>query len=408
MSTLAPRVSAAELQVSAPNRENDVLKLTDLLCKTFSAGLGYWPAESAANNGYLLNSNYDWNASRIGKLGSEIVTHFGIWNFQIRVGRARVRVAGIGAVATHHYYRKKGLLRQTANAALTALAGSDYDISFLFGIPNFYEQFGYRRAWTWLNATIETNQILARPIPGRLERSRSAVREDLAVLYNRENANLTGTAVRPSFPSGNPFVQSQVYVWKHERQPNGFVFVCPRGNTLDMRSWAGDPETILSVVKRLAGPRGVSTIQFQWIHYKSKLSQFLRRQNCTFKSDYRSSGGPMVRMVSLLRFVTRLRPELEDRLRRSHLSAWHGDLLIDNSSEAVTLRIDQGKIEVLPAAPCRNSISGGEAIAQLMFGTDEPSETIAEGRIRLRGHAKNLVPVLFPNEYPALSAWDRF
>lgn len=408
MSTLAPRVSAAELQVSAPNRENDVPKLIDLLCKTYSAGLGYWPAERASRNGYLLNSNYDWKASRIGKVGSEIVTHFGIWNFQVRVGRARVRVAGIGAVATHDYYRKKGLLWQTANASLTALSDSDYDISLLFGIPNFYEKFGYRRAWTWLNATIEISQISAKPVPGRLERSRSPVREDLAALYNRENASLTGTAVRPTFQLGNPFVQSEVYVWKPDRQPNGFVFVCPTGNTLDVRSWAGQPETILSVVKRLAVARGVSTVQFQWIHYKSKLSQFLRRQNCTLKSDYRNSGGPMVRMVSLPRFVTRLRTELEDRLRGSHLSAWHGDLLIDNSSEAVTLRIDQGNIELLPAASCQNSISGEEAIVQLMFGTDEPNETIDAGGIRLRGEAKALVPVLFPNEHPALSFWDRF
>jgi hypothetical protein len=89
MPTIAPRViSAAELRVCAPNRATDVAQLTDLLCKTYSAGLGYWPAEKRSNNGYLLNSNYDWNASRIGKVGSEIVTHFGIWNFQVRVGRA--------------------------------------------------------------------------------------------------------------------------------------------------------------------------------------------------------------------------------------------------------------------------------------------------------------------------------
>lgn len=409
MPTIAPQViSAAELRVSAPNRENDVAQLTDLLCKTYSAGLGYWPAEKRSNNGYLLNSNYDWNASRIGKVGSEIVTHFGIWNFQIRVGRARVCVAGIGAVATHDYYRKRGLLRQTAEAALAALTDSDYDISLLFGIPNFYEQFGYRRAWTWLNATIEIDQILERAIPGRLERSRSAIRADLASLYNRENIYLTGTVVRPGFPLGNPFVESDVYVWKHDRTVNGFVFVGRTGNTLDVRSWAGDPKTILAVVKRLAMARGVSTVQFQWIHFKSKLSQFLRCRNCMFKSDYRSSGGPMIRAVSLRRFVTRLQPELENRLRRSHLSAWGGDLRVNDSDEAVTLRVNQGKIQLLPEAPSQNSISGGAAIAQLLFGTDDPQETIESGGIRLRGQAKLLVPVLFPNEYPALSFWDRF
>jgi hypothetical protein len=116
----------------------------------------------------------------------------------------------------------------------------------------------------------------------------------------------------------------------------------------------------------------------------------------------------MIRAISLRRFAMRLRPELEDRVKRSHLSTWRGDLLLDDSREAVTVRINQGKIELLPGAPSLNSVSGNEAIAQLMFGTDEPEETVDTGRIQLRGQAKVLVPVLFPNENPALSFWDRF
>ena len=116
----------------------------------------------------------------------------------------------------------------------------------------------------------------------------------------------------------------------------------------------------------------------------------------------------MIRAVSLQRFVRRLLPELEHRLKESPLSDWCGDLLVDDSQEAVTLRIKPEKIELLPGARSENSISGGEAIVQLLFGTDHPEETIDLNDIRLRGQAKFLVPVLFPNEYPALSFWDRF
>jgi predicted acetyltransferase len=408
ISMTAPRGSAGELQISAPDPENDGPKLIDLLSKTFAVNAGYWQGERICRDGYLLNSNYDWMASRVGKLDSEIVTHFGVWRLQVRVGRARILTAGIGSVATDGHHRKRGFLRQTANATLDALRGSDYDVSLLFGIPNLYERFGYRRAWTFLNATIETHQISTKAIPWKLERCRSAARADLAALYNRENAKLTGTAVRPVFPLGNPLVESDAYLWKQHQQVTGFVFVGPTENTLEVRSWAGDPEVILAVVRRLARTRGLATIQFRWIHYQSKLSQFLRRQNCDFKSEYRSSGGPMIRAISLQRFASRLLPELEHRLKESHLSGWCGDLLVDDSQESVTLRIKHGKIELLPGARSENSISGGEAIVQLLFGTDDPKETIDSGNIRLRGQAKLLVPVLFPNEYPAFSFWDRF
>jgi hypothetical protein len=408
MSNIAPPSSARDLQVSAPDPAKDADQLIDLLCKTFSASEGYWKGERICRNGYLLNSNYDWDISRVGRIGGQLVTHFGVWRFLIRVGHARVLAAGIGSVATNGGYRKKGFLREVANATLDALRESDYDISLLFGIPDFYEQFGYCRAWTWLNATIETARISGSTVRARLEQGRSGARADLAALYNRENGILTGTAVRPAFPLGNPLTESDVYVWKQNKEVAGFVFVGGTGNTLDVRSWAGDPEMILAVTKRLATARLASSVQFQWIHYQSKLARFLRQLNCTFKSDYCSSGGPMIRIASLRRFVTRLRPELENRLRRSYLSAWRGDLFLNNRQEAVTLRIDEGKIQILRGAPSPNSISGGEEIAQLMFGTDEPQQTVDAGRIRLRGQAKVLVPVLFPNQHPALSAWDRF
>jgi hypothetical protein len=116
----------------------------------------------------------------------------------------------------------------------------------------------------------------------------------------------------------------------------------------------------------------------------------------------------MVRMVSLRRFTTRLRPELEHRLKTSLLSSWRGDLLLDDGCEAARLRINRGQLQVASAEASQNSISGGEAIVQLMLGTDDPNEIIDLGGIRLRGQARALIPVLFPNEYPALSFWDRF
>jgi hypothetical protein len=88
MSTTAPSASVAGFKITAPDRKNDVPGLIDLICKTFPVSAGYWQGERICRNGYLLNSNYDWNASRIGKLGGEIITHFGIWKFQVRVGRA--------------------------------------------------------------------------------------------------------------------------------------------------------------------------------------------------------------------------------------------------------------------------------------------------------------------------------
>jgi hypothetical protein len=99
----AGKTPPGELHITAPNETQDLSNLIDLLCKTYSAGPGYWTGERKCRDGYILRSNYDWNASRVGKLGDLMVTHFGVWKFQIRVGRARLCVAGVGAVATHEH-----------------------------------------------------------------------------------------------------------------------------------------------------------------------------------------------------------------------------------------------------------------------------------------------------------------
>ena len=76
MTTIAPKGPEGELRISAPDPDHDAPQLIDLICKTFAVGSGYWKGERICRRGYLLKSNYDWHASRVGKLGGEIITHF--------------------------------------------------------------------------------------------------------------------------------------------------------------------------------------------------------------------------------------------------------------------------------------------------------------------------------------------
>jgi len=48
----APRGSAGELQIFAPDPENDGPKLIDLLCKTFPVSARYWQGERICRDGY--------------------------------------------------------------------------------------------------------------------------------------------------------------------------------------------------------------------------------------------------------------------------------------------------------------------------------------------------------------------
>lgn len=72
------------------------------------------------------------------------------------------------------------------------------------------------------------------------------------------------------------------------------------------------------------------------------------------------------------------------------------------------LTIDRSRVTTAAPAQTKHAIRGGDEIAQLLIGTDEPDEIVDAAGIRLRGDAKQLVHVLMPNEHPTLAAWDNF
>jgi predicted acetyltransferase len=61
----------------------------------------------------------------------------------MRIGDAVIRMAGIGDVYTEREHRMKGYMRYLYEDTLTYMTEEGYDVSMLFGIPDFYTKFGY-------------------------------------------------------------------------------------------------------------------------------------------------------------------------------------------------------------------------------------------------------------------------
>ena len=62
---------------------------------------------------YIGNCHYDWNTSRLIWDGDQLVHHWGVWGYPMRLDGVQLQVAGVGAVVTLEEYRKQGLM-QTA------------------------------------------------------------------------------------------------------------------------------------------------------------------------------------------------------------------------------------------------------------------------------------------------------
>src|SRR5437763_13954866 len=79
-------------------------------------------------------------------LEGDSVSWLWIVPFTLRIGRARVRMDGIGGVGTKEEHRNRGYSRRVLGAALERMRAGDAALSMLYGIRDFYPKFGYATA----------------------------------------------------------------------------------------------------------------------------------------------------------------------------------------------------------------------------------------------------------------------
>ena len=400
-----------ELAIIAPSKRKHAEAIYDLTGKSFSRER-YLRWLETCRKAYIGRSHYDWGASRIGLVGERIVTHWGVWDYQMRIGSARVRVGGIGAVTTHGEFRKRGLMAKTAQISLSAMRQAGYDMSVLFGIKEFYHRVGYVLAWPETSYVVSTSKLPAEPAGVTVRRFALRARPDIDAIYNRANAALTGTAVRPTFLRKH-VEHWQGYLWKDKRgRARGYLIVGERHRKFRHIESGGKPEVVLRVLGRLARRRGAAEVHLSSIHYDSELARWLRSGDCRLEMTFQNSGGPMVRMVNLRSTLAKMAGELSQRLKHSQLASWRGELLIADPRDRVTLEINRSHVRVID--PIRRGrrpkhvIRGGDEIAQLLIGTNPPAEVVEAGRIRLSGQARSLIGALFPEQHPMLNVWDQF
>jgi predicted N-acetyltransferase YhbS len=393
-----------------PPTPADADALFDLGGKVFSGG-GYFRQRNHCRDGYIRHSHYDWAVSQIALLDERLVAHFGVWRYGMRIGGARVRTGGIGTVMTHGDYRKRGLIVRTAPVAMQAMREAGYDLSILFGVRNYYGKFGYVRAWnetTW-NVPVAD---LPKDAPAASIRTFSPDRcaDEWHALYNRENARLTGTAVRPTYQR-HGLKEYKSYAWRDAKgKLAGCVIVKPGHERMECFEFAGDVEQVLRVLGKLGRKWNCKSVEFGTLHYEHPLCKRIRRGDCVRREEFVRCGRAMVRTINLESTLRKMAAELSRRLKRSPLAGWRGDLRIADPRETVTLRIARGAVTLAPASKRKPAgvLRGGEEIAQLLIGATEPEETVESYGTRVTGEAKGLLPILFPNQHPTLGNADDF
>ena len=169
----------------------------------------------------------------------EWLSWLGLREYQMRFGSTHLKMGGLCGVGTKEEYRKKGYSRCVMEHTMAYMNENEFDVSMLFGIPNFYHKFGYATAIPETYVEFDTKDVPAAAHTYQIRQFETEDAPKIVDLYSANNAERTGTPLRTEigwkeFTRRSGIVPDPYVVLNEADEVIGY-FVCNSDNTkIDM------------------------------------------------------------------------------------------------------------------------------------------------------------------------------
>lgn len=362
-----------------------------------------------------------------------------IANRPIAVGCSSVDMGGIADVGTDEAYRYQGLSRRVLQEAIRFMDHANFGLTMLYGIPNYYDKFGYASAGPNRSAFIKTHEQTPELPSGWQMRALSL--EDIPELKRLYSlylsGNVCGARVRPDDSSS----------WKElsrvaagERADECFVLLAPDGHISAYAwhgrgSWVPDSQeralpTTLVVSEAIAespkaadvlllaceiwmkevaqkASREMSSIMYA-VTEEGAVAAALMRKDCEFRQIHSSCGNCMVRVANMQQLFELMMPEWR-RLARQ--GAAHIDSSVSFHTE---LGVKALHVGIGGASFCQPTevgyhidLSVGD-MAMLVMGVMPTEDLLARLPAPPCADAVDVCKVLFPKRQQHMFLADRY
>lgn len=410
------------MRTDFPRRAEDVRELGELIGRAFIRSyerLETFPRRFAENPSIRLEFQ------RILRRRGRIVAHVGIHEKILRIGRARIRMGGIAAVACDPNYRRQGLAAACMKDALALLKRERFPLSLLFGIERYYLRFGYVGCLPGYVLRVGAVNLSGLKNTLRVSPYTPGAQEDLVGLYHAAAESTPGSVVRDvacmayalrnwrlvertsESPEGKVFL---FYPRRGKRRLRAYV-VWEDGALLEAGMVPGDEEACVAVLAWLRDRRVAALekeVPLTNLCPAHPLWIYAQRFNHAGERKLSWSGGGMGRLIDVGAFLEALRPELEARLNSAGLeSECHLHLVVDGHEHSLilgrahqlSLSISTHRLILYTRLECSS-----QALLQMALGT-LPFEALPG--IKVEGE-RSLLRAAFPCSNPHLYRLDHF
>ena len=355
----------------------------------------------------------------------EWLSWIGLREYQMRFGSTQLQMGGICGVGTREEHRNKGYSRRVMEHTIAFMNETGYDVSMLFGIPNFYHKFGYTTAIPETYVEFDTKDVPTAAPTYQVRKFQTMDAPKIIELYSANNAERTGTPLRTEigwkeFTKRGGIVPDPYVVFNETDEVIGY-FVCDADSTKkDMieRSCTlfdigfQDRTIFETIVHFLA--HGVAYTSAERIRCAVPADHpfaiFCRRYGCRTNTYTPKDHMGMMRIINQSSTLKKIMGELEKRLQRhADLSQWRGKILISTDLGQDCLEIDRGNVANTnsPANAFHFEIPQDKLI-QLMMGRRSIEDLAVEADVWVNEGIIPVLDTLFPLGHSHVWWSDRF
>ncbi len=338
---------------------------------------------------------FDYNLCRIGVVDNQLVSQILIEKNVLRYGKAQLKVASIGKVATHPQHRHKGYSSTLVRDTLATVAEQGAHLAFLNDLSSFYHHFGFSSVLP--DTVLEVDSKMAMDMPHPLG-IRHATLDDLDTiirLHNRHWGN------RITFRRSDEW-----WYWKFTSSIDPILVAVTQGDNIQGYIWRVNTGnqlelicdslpatmTLLSFLGKRMQKMGEPLIQLL-IPPDDVIISFVRQMmDFDVRIRYPHQGGWMGRIINSTALLNALLPEITNRAQRYISNFDSRDLYLNSDADAVSIG--------LRSLPEYELYLSHRDFIQVMFGSLSPVTLALRDHLPLE--KVRLLEVLFPPRVAAI------
>lgn len=363
---------------------------------------------------------------RLALRSGQVVGALRVAELTLRIGRARLRVGGIGWVSTHPDFRMQGVCAALMTDTLNYLGREGFALSLLFGIPGLYQKFGYVAAIPARSIRIDLTSVPSDSPPRHACRPfTDADIPAMCALFDAEEANEASYSIVRTEAWTRAQALSRVPKTPHHADwPATISLVDARGR---FSGWlmpesardelvikdtgVADEEACASLLAHaaaLAREQGVERIRFLVPPFH-RFARYLEPMGSTEETGtFRDSDG-MLALVDARAALAAMLPEWNRRLEPGLAANAREGLAFTCAGSGFRVRVGSDGIELATGAPDSAALAlTGAELVLLLGGCRRAPEILADRWAGLTEPEQRTAQFLFPRLAPFIWPIDHF